>query len=108
MLWSYIPVRGIVLALLVLCLPFPRNAFVVNLGVETALADVPDIRGTYAGTISETWTGCEDPNDDGPFSASGKATISTQVASDFSGTTSLASGDWTEKSTFTGTVTEAM
>jgi hypothetical protein len=53
---------------------------------------IPDIRGTYSGTLTETITGCSDPLDNGTASGTLRVTISSQSGGTFSGSAVLTVG----------------
>ena len=66
-------------------------------------SDFPNVRGVYRGTITETDSGCRNPQANGTFTANTTGNISSQNGADFSGTVVNASGNTT--SSIAGQVT---
>jgi uncharacterized repeat protein (TIGR01451 family) len=72
-------------------------------------AEIPNLLGTFSGSGSQTQTGCQDPNLNGTFSVSTVVDISSQIGSNFSGsstnTTTVSGFPVREDIIFSGTVT---
>jgi len=68
---------------------------------------VPDVRGTYSGSVSATNSGCTNPIDNGSFNFTGNIVVSTQTGPSFSGTGTFFGDDGPATVTLTGTVTAA-
>jgi hypothetical protein len=77
--------------------PFTGNPFTGTVAAQVNLL------GTYTGTFSEIWVGCDDAEDDGSHSFEGSVTVSQQNGTAFSGGTTLTGGMGTGQ--FSGTIT---
>jgi hypothetical protein len=51
----------------------------------TTVEPIPDVRGTYSGSLDVTTTQCTDPDDNDSFIMSGSVTIDMQVGTEFEG-----------------------
>ncbi len=83
---------------------------IVALGVG-GLSFLPDIRGTYQGSGSETLTNCQDSSENGTYGFTGSVSITNQTGATFSGTAiwTATVGGFVLRTTasLTGTVTTA-
>jgi hypothetical protein len=94
--------------------PIPDGTVVKEVHIEeirsaVRTAEIPNVLGTFVGSGSQTQTGCQDPNLNGTFSVSTVVDVSSQIGSNFSGsstnTTTVFGFLVREDIIFSGTVT---